>query len=228
MNNAVKARQPYMPKYVPGADRVLYLEGQQDAKSGVIKDKSGFGNHGTITGATWVRLSSGLWVLNFDGIDDTVNCGSRVSLNILSSFTLLAWIKKPAHQNTWITILSKGSYGWSYNLFIADTNKLFGGFYGVGVGSADILPLNQWTLVGIVFDDTADTMAIITNDKVEVSSGITLTPQEHSAESFFIGSDNGVGNFLLAQLALARVYSRSLSASKIAVIYQNERQLFGV
>src|SRR3990167_10553439 len=35
-------------------------------------DRSRYQNHGTITGATWKRLPSGVWVMSFDGTDDNI------------------------------------------------------------------------------------------------------------------------------------------------------------
>src|SRR3990167_5721859 len=35
-------------------------------------DRSRYQNHGTITGAVWKQLPSGVWVLSLDGIDDTI------------------------------------------------------------------------------------------------------------------------------------------------------------
>jgi len=68
-----------------------------------ILDNSPFGNHGTITGATWNRLPSGLWYLNYDG-DDRVNCGQASSL-------------KPTNDATWEC--------WTYITSLAVTRTLF-------------------------------------------------------------------------------------------------------
>jgi hypothetical protein len=58
-----------------------------------IYDRSPYGNIGSITGAAWKRLPSGLWVLSFDGQDDYVDCGDNNSLEFTTGpFTLLAWI----------------------------------------------------------------------------------------------------------------------------------------
>ena len=54
----------------------------------VLHDRSGNDAHGKITGATWVR-NGGRWALEFDGVDDFVNCGA---LNVIGPQTLAAWI----------------------------------------------------------------------------------------------------------------------------------------
>ena len=70
---------------------VLFLPGLPWSSS-KIHDRSPYGNHGTITGATWKRLPSGLWYLSFDGIDDYVSLGTSASLNLVDDFTMMAWL----------------------------------------------------------------------------------------------------------------------------------------
>ncbi len=80
--------------YPPPANCVLHLTGYPPGGA-TITDFSGQGNHGTITGATWVRLPSGLWVLSFDG-DDYVGCGNAVNLQITNNLGIEVWFKTPA------------------------------------------------------------------------------------------------------------------------------------
>uniref|UniRef100_A0A6M3KMJ4 Uncharacterized protein n=1 Tax=viral metagenome TaxID=1070528 RepID=A0A6M3KMJ4_9ZZZZ len=63
--------------YIPPApaNSVLYLTGYPPLGS-TIYDRSGQDNDGTITGATWVRLPSGLYGISYDGTDDLVDCGT--------------------------------------------------------------------------------------------------------------------------------------------------------
>jgi len=70
---------------------ILYLPGPSGGGSKVY-DRSPYGNAGTITGATWRRLPSGLWCLSFDGADDSVDCGSEI-LRAATAGTLEAWVK---------------------------------------------------------------------------------------------------------------------------------------
>ena len=64
-----------------------------------IFDKSRYNNHGTISGATWTRLPSGLRVLDFDGVDDEVDCGNGASLAPTTAITVEAWVKPPSQAN---------------------------------------------------------------------------------------------------------------------------------
>ena len=58
----------------PPFDCVLYLSGLPGGGSS-IHDRSPWGNHGSITGAVWKKLSNGLWHPGFDGSDDYISIG---------------------------------------------------------------------------------------------------------------------------------------------------------
>ncbi len=76
------------------AGSVLYCPARNDAYGSKLTDESGYGNHGTITGATWTRLPR-LWGLSFDG-DDYVDCGNNISLQTTNNLTGGMWFKTPA------------------------------------------------------------------------------------------------------------------------------------
>lgn len=79
---------------------VLWLLGQNDAHSATIRDRSGNGNHGTITGATWKQTGAGLWYLDFDGSANKVVVGSVADFKWLHGaedtsdfkFTIKLWM----------------------------------------------------------------------------------------------------------------------------------------
>jgi len=57
----------------------------------IAHDRSLYGNHGTIYGATWVDGKIGK-ALRFDGLNDYVRVSASASLNNLQSFTYMAWV----------------------------------------------------------------------------------------------------------------------------------------
>jgi len=81
---------------------VLFLSGLPGSSS-KIYDRSPYGNHGTITGATWKRLPSGLWYLDYDGTDDYVNCGDDTSL-LADILTIETWYQYHAGNNFILTL----------------------------------------------------------------------------------------------------------------------------
>jgi len=71
-----------------GANCVLSFTGKQGGSSTLV-DYSVQGNNGTIVGATWKRLPSGLWYLDFDGEDDFI--ATSESIGSLTAWTIETW-----------------------------------------------------------------------------------------------------------------------------------------
>jgi len=55
-------------------------------------DISRYGNNGTINGAVWTSSGRFGSALQFDGVDDYVDCGNGASLNITTAVTVEAWV----------------------------------------------------------------------------------------------------------------------------------------
>ncbi|MEW6027447.1 MAG: fibronectin type III domain-containing protein, partial [Planctomycetota bacterium] len=124
-----------------------------DETSGTLAtDSSGYGNNGTVYGATW---SGG--ALSFDGVDDYVPVGD---LNINNDFTIQAWVK-PNNTNKYLYIFMGGDMSldgyWSIAFDIADDDNNGSCYLGAGVqyGTTqypgiivnDVVPENQWSFV---------------------------------------------------------------------------------
>jgi hypothetical protein len=230
MSSSVMARPAYMPKYVPQPGCVLYLEGQQDAKSALIKDKSGFANHGAITGATWVRLPSGLWVNSFDGTDDVINCGNSSILNFTSgNFTVTFWIKTTQTQGH---IMGRGRYfseGWDI-AFIASklyffTNQAAGYTFLTSNTAPNSCIWEFWCCVrnganGFIYKNGIQDVTGALSDAITSTKDFKIG----------IGEDwrwGGVDKFAGSN-TLTTIFNIGFSATQIKGIYQRERHLFGV
>ena len=62
-----------------------------EGKGDVLHDRSGNSNHGKIHGAKWAKIGAG-YALDFDGVDDYVDCGKGPNLDITGPVTLEAWV----------------------------------------------------------------------------------------------------------------------------------------
>ncbi len=124
-------------EWAPGP--VLHLK--MDEKNGTTTyDSSGYGNNGTINGASWVRGKMGS-AMSFDGVDDYINAGNDSSLDT-EAITLMAWIKVKSIPSSAPRILSKeySTGGDSFAFYIQSIN----GF------------VSLWSSSGFVLDSTTD------------------------------------------------------------------------
>ena len=104
-----------------------------------IHDRSPYGNHGTITGATWVRLPSGLWCLSFDGSDDYSKAVDTVLPSGAAARTLSAWVKASAASQTNARVIVYGAesspYGRAFGIFVNGSDEWSFIGYGADVSS---------------------------------------------------------------------------------------------
>ncbi len=235
-NPALMTRPSYMPKYQPDSSCVLYLEGQQDPKSSTIRDLSGKGNNGTITGATWSRLSRGLVIPRMDGTDDLINVGDKESLDFGSgSFAFCFWYNRFSDGVDYIGVISKNTASAGY-VFKSEHTTL--GLY-LGVKGATDVGFNDFTthtptIVNGVYTHlvyslswSGSNLTLITyqngvslGDQTIVISGSIVNTGEFTITSAGLGS--------ILEVPLFRAYSNSISASQVLGFYNQERHLFGV
>ncbi len=104
-----------------------------EGKGNVLQDSSGNGNDGTIYGAKWVDGKYGK-ALEFDGINDYVDCEHVSSLNFdnNANFTVEVWLKRMG-ANLYQGVVTKNNYpgctganvyGWTVG-WRGDYNKFF-------------------------------------------------------------------------------------------------------
>jgi hypothetical protein len=208
---------------------VLYLPGLPGGGD-KIYDRSPYGNVGTITGAAWEHLPSGLWCLSYDGVDDKTDCGNSASLQLTTALSLEAWVKtsltstghiisKDDDTNRSFNLFISGSDGKAYgSIFVADAIKQIGAA-GNAINDGDwrhvVFTYNKVSLYLYVNTTEADSLSEtgnIDNDTVNLTVGINANDA-----SDFSGS-----------IALVRVYNRALSALEIQNHFNQEKHLFGV
>jgi len=220
---------------------VLYLPGLPGYGS-TIWDRSNQDNHGTITGATWTRLPSGLWVLNFDGNDDYVE---KTEANWRSSDglgTILMWINTPvtgAEQCLFASSDTGTNTSYLECRIRAATDRLQMATQDAGgtlnaVQGAEAIADGTWHLVGVQSNGTAwslyrdgvseNIFGIVGANIGDWFGDITLR------DNFSIGvrHNTGLVNDFTGKIALPRVLNIALSDSEWENIYQRERYLFGV
>jgi hypothetical protein len=211
---------------------VLSLSGLPGG-GGKTYDRSPYGNTGTITGAIWRQLPSGLWYLDFDGVDDKITIPNRSSLNITEAITLETWCYPVTSTEPYDSFII-GSAGRYYTLrtvqsgamvfqpyiCMDDDNWRTPGYYNYTVG--------RWYHVATTYDKHRGpnnfVLYVDGRNKAQATYATGIKP---STADVVIGCTTA-GNGEFGCLALIRIYNRALSALEIQNHFYQEKNLFGV
>ena len=149
--------------------------------------------------------------LDFDGVNDYIDCGSSTFLDLTGSRSISAWIK-PDTNGSYNTIAAKDL--WGYSLFVS--NGKLRAFVAGSIRSAlstslESIIVNKWQHVAMTFDFNGDKEIHLYINGVEVDcSTHTMmegSPTSNSAYNFTIGSD-GAQRYFDGQIDDVKVYSR--------------------
>ena len=179
-------------------------------------------NDGTINGdPEWVD-GIVLGSLEFDGVDDYVNCGNDPSLDLTNNFTIALWVKIDAGS----VILCKGtknatqpggaysinSDGSSTWIFIlrnnTDTDPPALAFAPIMFG--------QWTHIAATFSN--GDMTLYTNGSEANTETLSTTTINTNTGTLVIGSETGGPNYLTGCVDDVRIYSSVLFEADIQAI----------
>lgn len=188
-------------------------------------DKSRYCNHGTITGALWKQLPSGIWYSTFDG-DDNVNCGTGTTLNMSTlDFTMLVWFNCSDFTGDYRTFLGGNAANAAGLQIYKTTGKLC--LFKVGVADATrsttTITLNKWQMAAIVFDSTATT----NNCQYYldgIADGLVTFNQDFSDATRYVGSNQGTEYFFTGGIASAKILKGlKLTAAQVKDIFNLEK-----
>ena len=191
-------------------------------------DSSGNGNTGTLVNSpTWVagQIND---ALQFNGTSQYVSIPNSTSLASPAtndSISVSVWLKLSSNNSSFREIVRKanGSTGWflvvnTSNKIAFSTSAASGEYTGGYADSAD----NLWHLVTATFDGT--TINLYQDGVLQTSyAGGAVSSDSDPIGIASLG--NGSAQFLGAAIDDVRVYSRALSATDVAQLYQY--QAFG-
>jgi hypothetical protein len=181
-------------------------------------DSSGYGNDGVLVGdPQWVGGQLG-GALEFDGIDDYVDCGNGASLDITGDITVMCWIKVAAFSKTWETILGRGddSYRMSRGPGTGDSIHFGANGTGDNLNATTVVTTDTWRHVALVYDGTDK---IIYIDGVEDARAASSGNINSSAYNMVIGHNSQQANrFLTGLVDDVRIYNQALSAAEVAAL----------
>lgn len=210
----------------PGLDCVLCFSGLPGSDDSLY-DRSPYGNHGVVTGATWAKLASGLWYLDFDGVDDNVDLGAAVipCLTLPQNFTYKFWCYDEEPSGAEGSILgSVVTSGIDINRFSTDKLRVTEVNITHILSSTDTLPFSVWTQVVVRRDDATDTWSIFFNAQPQGSVVNSREPDSAGIRYLGIG---GYGPWK-GRLALLQVFNRPWTSLEIQKSFNREKRLFGV
>lgn len=215
----------------PEGDCVLSLSGLPGG-SGKIYDRSPYGNIGTITGATWKRLPSGLWVLSFDGVDDYVTCGTAPSLLITgdAARTGKAWINLDTLGGAGGRNVMSYGVGATSNMVqfgIDSAGNLAIYLYANDHVSASTVSLGDWHHIVFTLVETT-TKLYLDGNLVSTKTDHTTINTLADSVTFKIGCRYDTNWKFDGLIALLSFHRGALSALEIQNHFQREKHLFGV
>ncbi|HBA84847.1 MAG TPA: hypothetical protein DCZ95_12200 [Verrucomicrobia bacterium] len=187
-----------------------------------LHDASGNGNHGAISGATWVKGKQGN-ALYFDGINDVVSMAAMTGIPTNDeTFSITAWIKPE-------TMHEGGIVGWGNftNLGKATGLKLsVGGLIDTwGVDDLDVPTstlIGRWHHVAVTFDGVTRTHTIYL-DGAPIAYEIPSTTHNAQSTNLKIGRTTtrlGVNEFFKGAIDEVAVWRGVLSAEEVFYQYQ--------
>jgi glucose/arabinose dehydrogenase len=200
-----------------------------ESTGSTVSDSSGNGNNGTMSGAGVTRSVSGKYggALSFDGSLGNVTVPNSTSLSVSSSYTLEGWIRPTALSGYQTILIKEVTSGCGYWLQTTG-NRLSSGFNSGGcretVSTTPTIPVNQWSHVAAVFNDSANTYTLYLNGVAIRTVSQTLAPSPNSQALVFgqSGCGGGCGNERWRGLLDdVRIYGRALSSAEISADMNN-------
>lgn len=209
-------------------DRVLWLP-MQEGSGSIVNDRSGHGNTGTIDGAAWQRLPSGLWYLDFDGVNNKVTVPNQPSLQIVGDLTVILWQKIAVSS-----AIPFCKHRFSEGEFIISSPSHAAWAQGDGANRDDCDPIlptltsNVWQQIVIV-RVTSSKMVYGCLNGVDSIGGFNYTyTVASSAYDVVIGQRPTNVYVCDGGIVLPRVIPRALSPLEVWDLYVREKSLFGV
>lgn len=181
-------------------------------------DVSKYDNDGIITGAFWEGDS-----LEFDGIDDYVNCGNHPITETTIQTTLEAFVKTSSVVNTRHMIrkgMSSGIGSDGYYILRSTDNRLQ--FY-INLGfwqyiSYTGMPLGKWS--HIVGTYNGSLMGLYLNGVLVQSAVKSGNIVGTLPANVFIGTSSDITRFFEGEIALVRIYNKALTAQQVKEAYE--------
>ena len=206
---------------------VLYMPFDEPDKGGIVRDKSGAGNDGHVSGATWIAEGhkGGAYLFDITRFTDKIVVPNSPLLNP-ENITMAAWIKGPKDgEGNWNRIFDK-DYRKGYSIQITGYRDIAhpGGQLGfefnrMGMASKRVLSDGLWHHVAATFDGQTSRIYV---DGLETSQNVAPHPGPLKTNNWdlcignsvvgYKDSDGIIGDFLAFDGMSAQVWLSLLSS----------------
>ena len=198
-----------------------------------VYDRSPHGSIGSMTGAIWKRLPSGLWCLSFDGNDDYVNCGHNGLLNLTDALSAELWFRAASFTqfDTLIGRTLSGNWndgGWAIFHDGGSSLRFWVDHYTNNVAHISLSVVDtDWHYVVGTYSKAANAIKIYL-DAVKGTDDTYSSSITYDSADLTVGADTQHSYVFDGKIALVRIYNRALSALEIQNHFNREKHLFGV
>jgi hypothetical protein len=174
-------------------------------------------NNGTLLGGPVFAAGKVGQAIQFDGLDDYVDCGAAPALDIRDTITLSCWIKVAAFTKNWETILAKGDNSYRMSRSATTGNSVhFGcnGPTGANLNATALVTDNNWHHIACVYDGVNKIVYVDGSEDARLASTGQIAL---STYPLWIGNNSGSTARQLGGLVdEVRIYNRALSAAEVA------------
>ena len=192
-------------------------------------DRSRYRNNGTIIGAIWKQLPSGVWVMQFDGTDDVVTIASNAVLAPgTSDFSILVWTKVDSTGTGYDYLYTQIGTNQNFALWIANITNLFELWTRWDASNTTLKTLgavnyrdNTWHLFGGVWDRDGNLTGYV--DGVAIDTGDISAFSAINLNAYTTVTIGDAANLLKGIVGKVLYCKRTLSLAEIQHIYQAKK-----
>ena len=183
-----------------------------EGEGGVLHDRSGNNNHGTIKGANWVEMAEG-YALEFDGDDDHVDCGDGPTLDLREQISMTAWVCPSAPKMDG----HAGVIGKSLKTYGMSSSAQHLCFYISNKGDKVLTSttFGTWYHVASCFDGKSLRLYVDGYLVDERKTDTEIKPGGHFWMGRSDGQDGTKDAHFHGRIADVRVYNRALNAAEV-------------
>jgi hypothetical protein len=201
-------------------------------------DLTGNSRNGTLINGVGYSSSNGGY-LTFDGVNDYINVSNtQACLGLKTNFTIEVWTKLP-DTNRFNSLFSYGNndnYSNDIFFFVVGNQICVQVNNGVDGGANTSFTSTGWNQLTMVFDGTltgnSNRLKIYVNGVQQTLTYDYTVPTNNGQNSTLAGigaySTGGFNNYMLGNVAINRLYSKSLTASEVLQNFDFNKSRFGL